>query len=144
MNFVTNNAHHATRTLLGLMFFVFGLNGFLNFLPQPTPEGAAATFIGGLAAAPYFFPLLKGTEVLVGLSLLSNRFAPLALTVLTPITINIVAYNFALSPSGIGISVVIVFLQGFTMWSYRSAYSQILRAKSPEVGEAREARLATA
>ena len=30
------------RIVLGLIFFVFGLNGFLQFLPQPPMEGGAA------------------------------------------------------------------------------------------------------
>ena len=51
-----------SRVILGLIFFVFGLNGFLNFIPMTPPEGAVATFMGGLAASGYFFPLLKLTE----------------------------------------------------------------------------------
>src|SRR6516165_10155975 len=35
------------RFLLGLVFVVFGLNGFLNFLSMgPTPTGLAGQFIG--------------------------------------------------------------------------------------------------
>ena len=40
------------RVLLGLMFTVFGLNGFLHFIPEPKtpmPQGAAA-FAGALMA----------------------------------------------------------------------------------------------
>jgi hypothetical protein len=51
----------AARLLLGAIFFVFGLNGFLHFIPQPPPTGLAAVFAGGLGASGYFFPLLKGT-----------------------------------------------------------------------------------
>ena len=65
------------RVVLGLVFFVFGLNGFLHFLPQPPHEGVSATFLGGLAASGYFFPLLKGTEVITGALLLAKRFVPL-------------------------------------------------------------------
>ena len=47
------------RILLGLMFFVFGLNGFLNFLEQPegTPEGEA--FITALVDTGYLMTLIK-------------------------------------------------------------------------------------
>jgi hypothetical protein len=34
--------------LLGLVFFVFGLNGFLHGFPLPTMKGTAAEFMGGL------------------------------------------------------------------------------------------------
>ena len=78
-------AKTAARLALGAIFTVFGLNGFLHFIPAPPPSGLAAVFVGGLGASGYFFPLLKGTAVAVGLLLLSNRFVPLALTVLAPI-----------------------------------------------------------
>jgi putative oxidoreductase len=73
------------RVLLGLVFFVFGLNGFLHWFPLPTMKGAAAEFMGGLVASGYFFPLLFGTYTITGAVLLTGRFVPLALTVLAPV-----------------------------------------------------------
>ena len=64
------------RYILGAAFFVFGLNGFLHFIPQPPPPPAAGAFIGALIATGYMLPLIKGTEVLAGLFLLGNRFVP--------------------------------------------------------------------
>src|SRR5437899_10985925 len=81
----------AARIVLGLVFFVFGLNGFFHFMPQQPMPAAAGAFGGALAQAGYFFPLLKPTETLAGVALLSNRFVPLALTVLAPIVVNITA-----------------------------------------------------
>src|SRR5687768_18154532 len=62
------------RFVLGAVFLLFGLNGFLHFLPQPPLPAAAIPFISGLASASYFFPLLKGVEIVSALLLLSNRF----------------------------------------------------------------------
>ena len=139
MNALTQYGPHAARIIFGLMFFVFGLNGFLGFLPQPQVEGDALKFIGGLAAAPYFFPLLKGTEILVGFALLSNRFVPLALTVLAPITINIIAYNLFLAPGGMGMAATVGALHLFLMWHHRASYRQILTARTePQTGNATE------
>src|SRR3954471_15162202 len=82
-----NTARYLTATgriLFGLMFFISGLNGFLNFLPQPTtpiPERAMA-FAGALMATGYMMPLIFGTQLVVGLLLLANRFVPLALVLL--------------------------------------------------------------
>jgi uncharacterized membrane protein YphA (DoxX/SURF4 family) len=123
----------AARVLLGLIFTVFGLNGFLHFIPLPPHEGAAAEFMGGLAAAGYFFPLLKGTEIAVGLALLSNRFVPLALVVLAPITINILCFH-VLAPAGLPMALLITALQGGLAWHHRAAFQPLLTATSADVG----------
>ena len=128
---------HAARVLLGLIFVVFGLNGFLGFIPLPAHEGAAASFMGGLASAPYFFPLLKGTEILNGLALLSNRFVPLALVVLAPITINILGFH-TLAPEGLPMAIVIVLLQGGLAFHHRAAFAPLLRAKQAPADEETE------
>ncbi len=87
-----------SRYLLGVIYLVFGLNGFLNFLPMPPlPEGAMA-FMGGLGGSGYFFPVLKGTEVLGGALLLAGFAAPAALVILAPITVQILLFHFFLTP----------------------------------------------
>jgi len=119
----------ATRVLLGLVFFVFGLNGFLHFLPQPPLPAAAMPFLGGLAGAGYFFPLLKSIEVAAGVLLLSNRFVPLALTLLAPIVVNIAAFHLVLAPN----PAMVVFLLAaeiYLAWSYRDAFRGVLAARA--------------
>lgn len=122
-------APHGARVVLGLLFFVFGLNYFLHFLPMPSepPPEAAATFLGGLTAAGYVFPLIKAIEVAAGVALLSNRFVPLALTLLAPIIVNIAAFHFLLAPS-FGMPIAILALELFLAWSYRAAFLPMLRA----------------
>lgn len=122
----------AARLLLGAVFFVFGLNGFLHFIPQPPPSGDALTFIGGLAATGYFFPLLKATEVLAGLALLANRFVPLALVVLAPIVVNIVAFHAFLAPAGMVLPLFIVGLGAYLAYAERAVFAPLLRAKTEE------------
>ena len=134
----------AVRLLLGAIFTVFGLNGFLHFIPQPPPAGLAAVFVGGLGASGYFFPLLKGTEVLVGLALLSNRFVPLALTVLAPIVVNIVAFHAFLAPSGVALPLVIVALGVYLAYTERAVFAPLLRARSNEAVPASGRRHASA
>ena len=122
-------APEVARVLLGLVFFVFGLNGFLHFIAQPPHEGAAATFLGGLGASGYFFPLLKGTETLAGAALLAKRFVPLALVVLAPIVVNIFAFHAFLDHSGFGMAVVLVALEIGLAYAHRKAFAPILTAK---------------
>lgn len=117
------------RILLGLTFFVFGLNGFLNFLPQPPMPAAAGAFIGGLVSTGYLFPLLKGTEVIVGLLLLSNRFVPLALTLIAPVIVNIVAFHVFLVP-GPAMVVFLLASEIYLAWAYRDAFRGVLAARN--------------
>lgn len=87
-----------SRYLLGLIYFVFGLNGFLGFITPPTPAEAGGAFLGALAASGYMFPLIKATEVICGLALITNKFTALALVILAPISINIFLYHAILDP----------------------------------------------
>jgi hypothetical protein len=108
--------------------FTFGLNGFLGFLPaQPAPTAEGGAFLGALAATGYMFPLIKGTEVIAGLLLLGNRYVPLALTLLAPVIVNIVAFHGLLSP-GLGLPLVVLSLALYLAWSYRDAYRGVLNA----------------
>ncbi len=118
----------AARILLGLVFLVFGLNGFFNFIPMPkTPMPAGAVAFGAaLMKSGYFFQLLKGVETLVGVLLLANRFVPLALAVIAPVVVNIFAFHLFLEPSGIPIAAVILLLEIYLAWSYRRVYLPML------------------
>ncbi len=104
------------RILLGLIFFVFGLNGFLGFIPQPPAPERAAAFMGALAATGYMFPLIKGVEVVGGAMLLSNRFVPLALIIVAPNIVNIVLFHALLAPGGLGIAFLVLALELTMAW----------------------------
>src|SRR5947208_3117262 len=83
------------RILMGLGFFVFGLNGFLHFIPEPKtpmPEGAKA-FAGAMMQTGYMFQLVAGTQLIAGLLLLLNLFVPLALVLLMPVLVNIILFH---------------------------------------------------
>lgn len=124
-----------TRIFLGLIFFVFGLNGFLQFLPMPEMPGEAGAFMGALAATGYFFPVLKIFEVASGIMLLSGRFVPLALIFLAPITLQIFVFHAALAPGGLPMAIVILALTWYQgLFVYRSSYSGLLQAKPDDDG----------
>ncbi len=120
------------RVLMGLMFFVFGLNGFLHFIPEPKkpmPDGAVA-LAGALMKSGYMFPMVMGTQFLVGVLLLSNRFVPLALALIAPIIVNIVAFHVFLAPSGLGLALVVLALELYLAWAYRSSYRSMLKLRA--------------
>ena len=136
MNSISRFAPSASRFLLGLVFFVFGLNGFLQFLPQPPAPERAGAFLGALAATGYMFPLIKSVEVIGGALLLSNRFVPLALAILAPNVVNIVLYHANLAPGGLPVALFMLALEVFTAWSYRDAYASMLHARTaPRVSD---------
>ncbi len=130
MNPISRFAPAAARILLGLIFFVFGLNGFLQFIPQPPLPDRAGAFLGALAATGYMFPLIKGVEVIAGALLLSNRFVPLALAVIAPNVVNIVLFHAVLAPGGLPMAIIVLGLEVFTAWSYRDAYASMLRPRT--------------
>ena len=119
----------AARVLLGLIFVVVGLNGFLNFLPQPAtlPQGAVA-FMLGMVHTGYMIPLVMGTQVIAGALLLANRFVPLALAALAPVLVNIIAFHIFLQPSGLALAVPVLLLELYLVWTYRAVYRPMLAA----------------
>lgn len=132
----SSKATTAARVVLGLVFFVFGLNFFLHFLPEPPITGKAGEFMGGMMVSGYLLQLVHATEAIAGAALLARRFVPLALTVLAPIVVNIVAFHaFLMPPMTLGVPVVVLALEVFLAWSYRAAFRSMLRARD-EVGAA--------
>jgi putative oxidoreductase len=111
------------RLLLGLMFTVFGANGFLHFIPMgPLPSGPAGQFVSALMAS-HFLVVLSVLYLVSGLLLLANRYVPLALTLLGPIVVNIVLYHLLMSPTGLGMAAVVVILWGILFFRYRQNFS---------------------
>jgi len=122
----------STRILLGLLFFVFGLNGILHFMPTPPmPPSDAATFATLLMTSHYmtFVSLLM---VIAGLLLLVGRFVPLALVILGPILVNILLFHFLLMHGGEAIGVFATVLELFLIWAYRLSFRGLFDA-APEV-----------
>lgn len=120
------------RCLLGLLFCVAGLNGLLNFFPPPPPESmpqGALAFSAALLHTGYFMQLLAVAQTLGGALLLANRFVPLALAVLAPIVLNIVAFHAFLAPGGLAMAIVVVGLEAYLAWVHRAAFEPMLRAR---------------
>jgi len=127
----TRHLPSVARVVMGLIFAVFGLNMLLNFLPQPStpmPERAVA-FAVALMKTGYLYQLAAGTEVLVAALLLANRFVPLALALIAPVVVNIVAFHVFLAPSGLAMAFVVSALEIYLAWAYRSAFRAMLAAR---------------
>ncbi|HLP76988.1 MAG TPA: DoxX family protein [Candidatus Paceibacterota bacterium] len=118
------------RVLLGLMFLVFGLNGFLNFIPAPKdmPQEIMAV-MGGLMKAGYM-TVVSAAEVIIAVLLLTNRFVPLALAMLAPIVVGILTFHIAMQPATIGAGIVVLLMELYLAWAYHGAFRPMLRAKT--------------
>ena len=123
-------ARHAARVLLGGIMAFASISYFFNLIPVPTEPmpDAVTAFTGGLAAAGYMLPLIKGTELVAALLLLSNRFVPLALALLAPVVVNIVAFHVALAPAGVVMALVVLALEVGLAIAHRDAYRPMLKA----------------
>jgi putative oxidoreductase len=97
------------RIFLGLIFLVFGLNGFLHFIPMPPPTGVAGQFFASIFVSHYWV-VIFGVQVLGGLLLLLNRFVPFALVILGPVIVNIFFFHALMAPAGVPLAIVVVVL----------------------------------
>src|SRR5437879_8813713 len=109
------------RFLLGLVFLVFGLNGFLQFIPSPPPTGITGQFVGALFVSHYLVPIFL-LQIISAVLLLVNRYLPLALTLLAPIIVNILLIHILMAPSGLPLSIVVTVLWIVVFLSVRSAF----------------------
>jgi uncharacterized membrane protein YphA (DoxX/SURF4 family) len=121
------------RLFLGLVFTVFGLNGFLHFLPMPPMAASpAATLAGALMGSGYLMQLVFATEVTAGLLFLAGRFVPLALALIAPVIVNIVAFHAFLAPAGLGLAFAVLASELALAWSHRAAFAPLFQARAAE------------
>ena len=98
-----NKVYLVVRILLGLMLVVFGLNGFFNFLPMPeemAPE--VMSFMGALLSTKFYFPVIKGIEVLAGISFLINKKVAFAAIAVFPVMVAAFLFHLGLDIGSIG------------------------------------------
>ena len=110
------------RILLGLVFVVFGLNGFLHFMNGPLPSGLAGQFLGALMQS-HFDLVVSAVELAGGALLLANRYVPLALVLLGPVIVNIFFYHLLMDRSGLIIAIAVIILWGLIALRHRQYFS---------------------
>lgn len=119
------------RILLGFIYLVFGLDYFLHFIPyQPLHTGKTGAFIAGLKGIGYFYPMIKVIQILGGLSLLFNRYAPFSAVVLFPISLNVLLFHTILVPSGWLMGVTLMVPNLLLGYGYRKYYHGMFTAKA--------------
>ena len=117
-----------SRFLLGFIFLVFGLNGFLHFIPMPPPSGVAGQFLGSMFVTKYLL-FVFAIQLIGGVLLLINRYVPLALTMLAPVIVNILLFHGLMNPDGLGLALFVTILWGVVFASVRSPFAGIFEAR---------------
>src|SRR4029077_3149606 len=112
------------RILLGLLFLVMGLNGFLHFIPMPPPTGLAGQYFTVLFVSHYMV-LVFLLQVIGGALLLANRFVPLALILLGPILVNILLFHSLMAPAGLPLALLATALWGIVFYGVRRAFAGV-------------------
>ena len=116
------------RYLTGVIFLVFGLNGFLHFIPLPPPAGVAGQFMGALYVSHYLW-VIFAFQVIGGLLLLVNRYVPLAAALLAPVIVNILTFHVLMAPSGLPLALFVAVLWIAIFIEVRPAFSGLFQSR---------------
>ena len=114
------------RYLLGFIFTVFGLNGFLHFLPMGSPPPLAGQFFGAMVQSHFMVPVFA-LQLICGLLLLVNRYVPLALTILGAVLFNILLFHIFMAPSGLPLALFVTLLWAVVAWRARAVFAPLLQ-----------------
>ncbi|MFZ5444400.1 MAG: hypothetical protein ACOZQL_30695 [Myxococcota bacterium] len=117
------------RVLVGLLLLSSGVMGLFHLAPMPPHEGVAGQYVAALSAT-YLMALVKVVELAAGLALLANRFVPLALVVLAPVTVNIVGFHTLIEFGHLPVPVLLLAAHLWLAWSHREAFRPLLQARA--------------
>ena len=112
------------RYLAGVIFLVFGLNGFLNFIHLPPPAGIAGQFM-----ASHYLWVIFAFQLVAGMLLLVNRYVPFAVAVLAPAIVNILSFHVLMAPSGLPLALVVAVLWALIFVDVRPAFAVLFQPR---------------
>ena len=116
------------RYLAGVIFLVFGLNGFLHFIPMPPPGGIAGQYMGALYASHYLW-VIVAVQAIAGVPLLVNRYVRLAVAVLAPVIVNIICFHALMAPSGLPLALFVAVLWVLIFVDVRPAFAALFQSR---------------
>jgi putative oxidoreductase len=118
------------RCLLGFIYLIFGLDYFYQFIPYHVVHpGIPGALVAGLKGTGYIYPMMKTIQILGGVSLLFDRYAPFSAVVLFPISLNVLLFHTILVPSGWFMGIILIVLNVFLGWAYRKYYQGMFTVK---------------
>jgi putative oxidoreductase len=120
------------RIFLGLFLLANGLNFWFHILPITPPASEAATRLMDGLVFSGLFEVVKFIEVGTGLMLLANRFVPLALAMMLPLTVVIAFVDLVLiaSTQSVTFGLLLAVPQAILMLSYLRAYLPVMTMRN--------------
>jgi putative oxidoreductase len=121
-----------SRVLLGLLFVVMGLNGFLLFMPPPPPSAMPAVVVQWNTAMfmTHYVWMTSGFQLLAGILLLLNRYVLVALIILAAILVNILTFHITMWPQTLfPLPILAVILWLLTCWPLRDRFAPLFASK---------------
>ena len=115
------------RYLLGCIFFMFGINYFLKFLPMPEMSYSAVQFLMALEDTGYLFVLIKCLEITAAVLFLLNRFVTLATIIIAPGILNILLFYLFLDQGGLFMGVLLTGLWGVVVAHRKESYASLFK-----------------
>jgi putative oxidoreductase len=125
-------AANISRYVLGLLFTVFGLNGFLHFIHQAPPANPIALQFLISVSASHYMAVVFLVQVIGGILLLAGRFVPFAIAILAPVLVNILDFHLTMDPRGVGPGLVATLLWVILFLRYRSSFARIFELRPSE------------
>jgi len=116
------------QIIAGLLLVVFGLNGFLHFLPMPEANEQMGAFGGAVYKTGYIFPLMAVIEILAGLAFIVNKYTSLMAVLVIPFMLNALLAHLFLDMNGIAPSAFIVFSLLVIMFKNKESFRLIFKA----------------
>lgn len=117
------------RVLMGLLYLFASVVVLFNLMPTPEMQGSIKIFNEGVAASGYLMPLIKVTELICAIALLTGRFVTLAVVVLFPIIVNIVMVHALMAPEGLPVAIFLLLGDLFLAYYYRDNYRTLFAVK---------------
>lgn len=106
--------------LLGLIYLIFGLNFFLNFIPVPPsdPKSLASSFMSAMQLSG-FLTIIKILEIVGAILIFLPKTKRLGLLIITPISINVILYSTIIAGASLfqPIVLLILILNGYLIYS---------------------------
>ena len=124
----------AGRMIFGGWMVYAGLNHWFHFTPQPYGQNPLSIELTTALIESGVFDLVKATEFIAGVLVLTGAYVPLALVAALPVSVNVAYFNLVLEHNGVinyVAGTLVLGLNLLLMLGYVDSYRSLLRLRQP-------------